>query len=83
MFFIRCLDSQCHLHDSKTLSSRDSFFRSHVVKKSTSRIIEILNEFDLVTFPNLLGRYTLANIFTDFCREPIASSIIEGGDSNT
>lgn len=52
------------------------------MKKSTEKVIEILEGIGLVVPFNLLGRYTILNIFTDLCQESVANKIINRVDSN-
>ena len=75
----RCLIDECPHNKIPKLSSRQDFFH-HVMKTSTEHIIEVLKRYDLVIHPELLCRFTLLNIFTDFCYEPFANTIINGDD---
>jgi len=78
---IKCIQPECPLNKITTLSTREDFFRSHVMKKKTERVIEILKDIGLVLPFDILGRYSILNIFTDLCREPYASKIIRGVNS--
>ena len=77
-----CLIPICYLYQFTTLSTREEFWRGHVVKKSTDSVIAYLKDIGLkLPFGislNVLGRRTILNIFTDLCREPYASKIIDG-----
>jgi len=73
----RCIDPTCSNSHNSILCTRRQFF-SHVLKKSTDKLIEILDSKKLVKTPATLSRYTLANLFTDFSTEPMASAILEG-----
>ena len=72
----RCLDKDCPQHKIVTTSER-KFFVYHVLKKSTLKIIDILEGYELIKHPEELQRYTLVNLFVDFSTEPVASKIIE------
>ena len=50
------------------------------MKKSTKRVIEILKDIGLVLPFNLLGRYTILNIFTDLCKESVAINRVDSND---
>ncbi|MCH7560366.1 MAG: hypothetical protein IIC67_03185 [Thaumarchaeota archaeon] len=78
----RCIQPECHLSEIATTGDRGGFFRSHVMKKKTERVIDILKNVGLVMPWSRLGRYTILNIFTDLCKEPYASEIINGVYSN-
>lgn len=75
---IRCIQPECNLSKITTLGTRDGFFRNHVMSKNTEKVIEILKNAELVMPWDMLGRYTILNIFTDLCKEPCASKIIDG-----
>ena len=70
-----CLDKDCYRSEVSTLCTREEFWYGHVTKKSTEKVIEILTKYNLVVHEDELGRYTLLNIFTDFCKERIALKI--------
>jgi len=76
----------CYLNEKSTMCTRNEFFHGHVVKKSTESVVEVLKTigfkmpFD-ISF-NILGRRTFLNIFTDLCREPYATKIINRFNSN-
>jgi len=53
----------------------------HILKIPTEKMIEIVTKYNLVKFPNVLQRYTLANVICDHTVESIADKIING-DSN-
>lgn len=72
----RCIDHTCSESHKSTLCTRSQFF-FHVLKKPTEKLIEILKSKKLVMTPEILSRYTLANLFTDFSTEPMASAILE------
>ena len=73
----RCIDSDCTDSHNSKLCTRSQFF-FHVLKKPTEKLIEILDSKKLVKTPDALSRYTLANLFTDFSTEPMASAIMDG-----
>ena len=77
-----CPISICYLYQVTTLSTREEFWYGHVVKKPTDIVMEYLKDIGLkLPFGislNILGRITILNIFTDLCREPYASKIIDG-----
>jgi len=79
----RCIDKSCYKNKESTRCTRKQFLFGHVAKKQNEKIIEILCLYDLIKFPNLLSTYSLVNIFADFCREPIASKILEIPDKKT
>jgi len=72
----RCLDKDCPQHKIVTMSERKHFVY-HVLKKSTLKIIDILESYGLIKYPEQLQRYTLVNLLVDFSTEPVASEIIE------
>jgi len=72
----RCIDPACSNSHNSILCTRNQFF-IHVLKKSNEKLIEILDSKKLVKTPAALSRYTLANLFTDFSTEPMASIILE------
>ena len=51
----------------------------HILKIQTKDLIQIVNQYHLARFPLALGRYTLANLITDYTVEDIADEIINGG----
>ena len=57
--------------------SERKHFVYHVLKKSTLKIIDILEDYGLIKYPEELQRYTLVNLFVDYSTEPVASKIIE------
>lgn len=82
LLYFRCLFLDCPINKKKIQSTRDEFWHGHVEKKSTDVVMEYLKDIGLV-MPfgislNILGRRTILNIFTDLCREPYASKIIDG-----
>ena len=77
-----CIEPECYLYKIPRLCTRENFFRGHVMKKSTEKVIEILKDIGLVVPFDLLGRYTILNIFTDLCKETVANEIINRVDSN-
>ena len=83
---VRCLRHGCYLNEKSTTCTRNEFFHGHVAKKSTENVVEVLKTigfklpFD-ISF-NIFGRRTILNIFTDLCREPYATKIINGFNSN-
>ena len=72
----RCLDKDCPQHKIVTMSERKHFVY-HVLKKSTLKIINTLEDYGLVKYPEVLQRYTLVNLLVDLSTEPVASKIIE------
>ncbi len=72
----RCLDKNCPQNKIVTTSER-KFFVYHVLKKSTLKIIDTLEDYGLIKHPEGLNRYTLVNVFVDFSAEPVVSTIIE------
>ena len=78
----KCLIPGCYRNQITTLSTREEFWYGHVVKKSTDNVMEYLKDIGfMMPFGislNILGRRTILNIFTDLCREPYASKIIDG-----
>jgi len=72
----RCLDKYCPQHKIVTMSERKHFVY-HVLKKSTPKIIDILEDYGLIKYPEQLQRYTLVNLLVDLSTEPVASKIIE------
>ena len=78
----RCLIGGCYRNQVTTKSTRREYFHGHVEKKSIVTVMEYLRDIGLkLPFGislNILGRRTILNIFTDLCREPYASKIIDG-----
>jgi len=72
----RCLDRDCPQNKIVTTSER-KYFVYHVLKKSTRKIIDVLEDYGLIKHPEELQRYTLVNLFVDYSTEPVASKIIE------
>lgn len=72
----RCIDSTCPGSKESTICDRKHFF-NHVIKKSTEKLIDILNSNNLVKTPEALSRYTLVNLIIDFSTEPLASAILD------
>lgn len=73
--WFRCIDWNCAKYDKKEQASRTNFWH-HVMFKSTDRLLELVIMYDIVKFPHILNRYTLANLVTDYSKEPISSEII-------
>ena len=77
-----CPIPNCYLYQVTTKSTREQFWYGHVEKKSIVTVMEYLRDIGLkLPFGislTALGRRTILNIFTDLCREPYASKIIDG-----
>lgn len=79
---IRCLQPGCYRNKIVTLSTREDFFRKHVMMKKTELVIDVLKNAGLVMPWHDLGRYTILNILCDLSKEPVASRIIDGVDND-
>ena len=76
-FEVICPDDACPQFEKiKTVSGRIQIFQ-HARKKSTKRIIEILNQFDLINDFSYFTRLTLVNMFTDCCYARTATKLLE------
>lgn len=74
-FNFRCIDWECPIHFKPQRSTRRNFY-GHVSCKPISKLYDITSHYHIVEFPNVLDRYTLPNLITDYSKEPVASSII-------
>ena len=74
----KCIKNDCHFSKKSTLCSRQQMYY-HILKIQTKDLIQIVNQYHLARFPLALGRYTLANLITDYTVEDIADEIINGG----
>ena len=72
-----CLDDECPDSRKSTPCLRNQMYY-HILKKQTSKMIEIVTKYHLVKFPNVLKRYTLANLICDFTVESVAEKIMNG-----
>ncbi|MBL7002274.1 MAG: hypothetical protein ISR80_05935 [Nitrosopumilus sp.] len=69
-----CLD--CSL---KTPCFRDQMYH-HILKIPTEKMIEIVSKYDLVKYPQVLQRRTLANLICDYTIEGTANKILNGDE---
>ena len=75
----RCIDfpENCSLSGKSCLCTRQNMF-FHVLKIPTERMIRIVEKYNLSRFPRALGRYTLANVITDYTKQDFADEIMNG-----
>ena len=71
-----CIHKSCNLFCKTIQTSRERFFE-HTKKKQTEHVVKILKEIGIILPFEYLGRYTILNLFTDLCKEPLASNFIE------
>lgn len=71
-----CIDHVCIDYGIEKQCTREVFFRSHVVRKTTDQVINALKVIGLVIPFEALSRYTILNIFTDFCEGSTAKEIL-------
>jgi len=77
--FRKCLDfdENCWESGKLRLCTRQNMF-FHVLKIPTQRMVRIVLKYNLTKFPLALGRYTLANLITDYTRQDFADEIMKG-----
>ena len=50
----------------------------HVLKIPTKRMVKIVEKYNLTKYPLALGRYTLANLITDYTKQDFADELMKG-----
>ena len=77
--FRKCLDfnENCWQSGKSRLCTRQQMF-FHILKIPTKRMIQIVLKYNLTRFPLALGRYTLANLITDYTKQDFADEIMKG-----
>lgn len=71
-----CFSKKCHRYKEEIVCTREQFFNSHVIKKTTDEVISTLKEIGLKLPFDVLGRYTLLNLFTDLSEKSVAEEIL-------
>ena len=75
----KCLDSDkyCSQSGKSRLCTRQMMF-FHVLKIPTKRMVKIVEKYNLTKYPLALGRYTLANLITDYTKQDFADELMKG-----
>ena len=71
-----CLDWDCPYFCKEERVERKKFF-GHVLKKSSKKLLDILVFYRILEFPEVLDRYSLTNLVTDYSKKPVSSLLIQ------
>lgn len=80
---IRCFDDDCPQSEKivKNVTRREIF--QHVLKKPQSRLIEVLQEYKIVSSLIILDKWTIYNLFTDMCFVDNQEKLLQSKEGET